>query len=54
MEDAVAWMVSESGAHFDPLVVDAFRALDKTDLLMPVGRPEPLTPVSGPALSAVG
>ncbi len=41
VEDAVAQIVAESGAHFDPLVVDAFRSLDKTDLLKPVGRLEP-------------
>ena len=29
VDDAVAQIVSESGTHFDPLVVDAFRSLDK-------------------------
>ena len=53
VDDAVAQIVSESGAHFDPLVVDAFRALDKTDLLKPVGRPEPVAPPPMRALSGV-
>jgi putative two-component system response regulator len=54
VDDAVAQIVSESGAHFDPLVVDAFRSLDKTDLLKPVGRPEPMTSTAGRTLTAVG
>jgi putative two-component system response regulator len=44
VDDAVAQIVSESGAHFDPLVVDAFRSLDKKDLLKPVGNVEPTAP----------
>ena len=54
VQDAVAQIVAESGTHFDPLVVDAFRSLDKTDLLKPVGRPEPLRPAPDRALSVVG
>jgi putative two-component system response regulator len=55
IEEAVTQVVAESGTHFDPLVVDAFRALDKSELLAPVGPPEPtLEPVSDRLLSAVG
>ena len=55
VQDAVAQIVAESGTHFDPLVVDAFRSLDKTELLKPVGRLEPAVPAPGPgrALSGV-
>jgi putative two-component system response regulator len=53
VDDAVAQIVAESGSHFDPLVVDAFRSLDKTDLLKPVGRLEPAAPAYGRALSGV-
>jgi putative two-component system response regulator len=53
LDQAVAQIVSEAGTHFDPLVVDAFRALDKTDLLKPVGRPEPVAAAPGRALSGV-
>ena len=55
VQDAVSWIAAERGTHFDPLVVDAFRALDKTELLAPVGPPEAtLEPVSDRALSVVG
>ena len=54
VDDAVAQIVAESGTHFDPLVVDAFRSLDKTDLLKPVGRLEPMTSAAGRTLSSVG
>jgi len=54
VEDAVAQIVAESGTHFDPLVIDAFRSLDKKKLLAPVGRAEMLEPVSDRELSVVG
>ena len=55
IDQAVTQIVAESGTHFDPLVVDAFRALDKTELLAPVGPPDPtIEPVSDRLLSAVG
>jgi putative two-component system response regulator len=55
IDQAVTQIMAESGTHFDPLVVDAFRALDKNELLAPVGPPEPtLEPVSDRLLSAVG
>ena len=54
VDQAVAQIVSESGTHFDPLVVDAFRSLEKTDLLAPVGRPEPVVPAPRRALAGVG
>ena len=53
VEDAVAQIVAESGTHFDPLVIDAFRSLDKKKLLAPLG-PELLEPVSDRELSVVG
>ena len=54
IEDAVAQIVAESGTHFDPLVVDAFRALDKTELLARVGPPGADELVSDRELSVVG
>ena len=53
LDQAVAQIFSESGTHFDPLVVDAFRALDKEDLLNPGGLEEfSFGPVSDRALIA--
>jgi putative two-component system response regulator len=53
LDQAVAQIFSESGSHFDPLVVDAFRALDKEDLLAPPRDEEfALGPVSDRALVA--
>ena len=40
LDQAVAQIFAESGTHFDPLVVDAFRALDKEDLLTLAGTEE--------------
>jgi putative two-component system response regulator len=40
LDQAVSQIFSESGTHFDPLVVDAFRALDKEDLLTLAGTEE--------------
>jgi putative two-component system response regulator len=57
IEDALAQIMRESGTHFDPLVVDAFRTLDHEELLRPVGVLEPiesLEPVSDRTLSVVG
>ena len=52
----MAQIFSESGTHFDPLVVDAFRALDKEDLLSRSAGTEEFSfgPVSDRELSAVG
>ena len=48
----MAQIVAESGTHFDPLVVDAFRALDKEELLTPSGTEEfSFGPVSDRELS---
>jgi hypothetical protein len=46
--------VAESGTHFDPMVVDAFRTLDKSKLVAPVGPADASTPVSDRALTVVG
>jgi putative two-component system response regulator len=55
IEQAEAQIFSESGTHFDPLVVDAFRALDKEDLLTLAGTEEfSFGPVSDRELAAVG
>ena len=54
LKDAVAQILNESGTHFDPLVVDAFRSLDKQALLKPLGRPEPVGPAADRVLSTVG
>jgi putative two-component system response regulator len=54
VEDAVAQIMQESGTHFDPMVVDAFRSLDKSELLARVGPAEPIEPISDRALSVVG
>jgi putative two-component system response regulator len=54
VEDAVAQIVAESGTHFDPLVVDAFRTLEKSQLLKPVGRAEMHEPVSDRELTVIG
>ena len=54
IEDAVAQIMQESGTHFDPMVVDAFRSLDKSELLARVGPAEPIEPISDRALSVVG
>jgi putative two-component system response regulator len=55
IEQAEAQIFSESGTHFDPLVVDAFRALDKQDLLTLAGTEEfSFGPVSDRELTAVG
>ena len=55
IEQAEAQIFSESGTHFDPLVVDAFRALDKEDLLTLAGTEEfSFGPVSDRELTAVG
>jgi putative two-component system response regulator len=53
IDDAVTQIVAESGTHFDPMVVDAFRSLDKSGLLGPLGPATPAGPVSDRALSAV-
>jgi putative two-component system response regulator len=53
IDDAVTQIVAESGTHFDPMVVDAFRSLDKTPLLGPLGPATPAGTVSDRALSAV-
>jgi putative two-component system response regulator len=54
IEDALAQIMRESSTHFDPLVVDAFRALDHEALVKPVGAFEPIEPVSNRKLSVVG
>jgi putative two-component system response regulator len=53
IEDALAQIMRESSTHFDPLVVDAFRALDHEELVKPVGAFEPIEPVSDRKLSVV-
>src|SRR5688572_2721891 len=54
VDDAVTQIVAESGTHFDPMVVDAFRSLDKSRLLAPLGpAAASIEPVSDRALSAV-
>jgi putative two-component system response regulator len=53
IDDAITQIVAESGTHFDPMVVDAFRSLDRSRLLAPLGAATAsVEPVSDRALSA--